>query len=601
MMPRKKRRTIKIITLVLLIIIIAVVVVLLYTNTDMFKSNAILFAKYLGQNIENAEVIYEQIGESEYNELLEKNKYKTETQIKVNYTQNIGTSLENTQNSINQLKIEISGQNDKEEQYDYQNINLIKNKENIAQIDYIQSESTCAIKFFDVYDKYILVENGNLKELLEKVGYEEEKIANVADKIEINNDWKEIFDFSKEEKQAIEEKYVSIINSNVSKEKISAQKGQTIQIDGKNIEANAYILTLTKEQLNNIYIRILEEAKQDEIILTRLDKMQELLEKYQISEETTLRKQFVKKLEEMIEDIAKNNIGQDETKIIVYENNKKTIRTSIQSQDYEITIDMLSEKTENYLQVLYKNITSGKEQEKAFIYKRKEQETNISVKNNENGETKQYILQASEKVNGNDCDRESIITYEDGSNKVEASIVQNINIVTNFEKDILLDEQNSVNLNLLKEDEAKGLAEDIKEALSKRLNEIKENEIKVEDLEEVLEVIGLVEEQQTFEVIGVTETEKNRFNLKFEILQGENLDGEAILRIIDAIKENLIDMNILSNTELELELDRFDSNEKIATTISTFIENNKDKKYNAKIKYDEETGLANSIIITIVG
>lgn len=44
------------------------------------------------------------------------------------------------------------------------------------------------------------------------------------------------------------------------------------------METNAYVITITKEQLNDIFIKILEEISKDEMILIKIDKIQTLLE-----------------------------------------------------------------------------------------------------------------------------------------------------------------------------------------------------------------------------------------------------------------------------------------------------------------------------------
>lgn len=598
MIPRKKRRFMIIITIVLLILIIATVLSLLYINTDMFKSNSTLFTKYLGQNVENVGAIYEQIGESEYNELLKQSNYTTQTEVKINYTENLGTSSESTQNSINQLRLEINGQTDNSNQYNYQDINLINNDENIAQVEYVQSGNTYGIKFSNMFNQYILANNENLKELFKKVGYTDEEVANIPDTIEFNNELDNIIKFSEEEKQMIKEKYINIINTNISKDKFSKQKNQVVQINGQNIQTNAYTLTLTKEQLNNIYIKVLEEVKQDEIILTKIDKMQEVLEKYQIIEESNLRELFIKEIEEIVANITRNNIGQDEAKITVYENDQIAIRTAIQSQDYEITIDVLSYQEEDYLQISYKDITN--EKEKIFTYKNTQEEETAIFKNVGDEKTEEYSLLNSEKVEDNNCDRNIVLKYEDDSNRIEATIEEKISIGDSFENQVSLNDENSINLSELNEEQARAVMDQVTKGVSDRINEITTNIINVEDLRKLLSAIGLVEEQEVFEQTGVTETEKNRFNSKFEILQGEDLDADAILKLIDAIKENLINMEVISNTELRLELDRYNNNEEIATTLNAFIENNKNKKYNVKVEYDEETGLVSGIILTIV-
>ena len=54
-----------------------------------------------------------------------------------------------------------------------------------------------------------------------------------------------------------------------------------------------------------------------------------------------------------------------------------------------------------------------------------------------------------------------------------------------------------------------------------KTNEIMTTAIHLEDIAKVLQVIGIMKEEQVLQA-GITQTERNRFNSQFEILQGEN-------------------------------------------------------------------------------
>lgn len=596
MIPRKKRRMFIIVSVILLLVIIAVVMLLLYINTDMFKSNSALFTQYIGQNVEKIATLYDEVGTSEYDKLMKQNKHTTQTEIKMNFTENIETTSESTQNSINQLKLQIDGQTDNSNQYNYQDIHLLNSDKEISEIEYIQKGNTYGIRFSDLFNQYILADNENLKELFEKVGYTEEELVNIPETIEFDYDWKSIFQFSKEEKESIKTKYSNILNRDISEDNFSKQSNQEIQMNGKNINTNSYVLTLTKEQLNNIYINLLEEMKQDEIILTKIDKIQALLEQYQLAEMTDLRGQFIEELEDLITNITKNNIGQEEAKIIVYVNNRTTVRTIIQHPDYEICIDLLSSKEEEYLQVTYQDTASKKEQ--VFTYKKGNEETSVTFNNVKEEKVSQYSFVINEKVNGNNCVKNIVAKYEDNTNRLEAAMKQTIDIVDSFEEEVLNDE-NAINLSELEAEQVQIVLNKVKSSVSKKANEITTT-INTEDLWNVLKAVGFVKEEQILEAMGITETEKSRFNSQFEILQGENLESDATLNLIEAIKENLIDFEVVSNTELKLKLDRLNKNEEVATTLSAFIEQNKNKKYNAKVEYDETTGLVSDILLTML-
>ncbi len=597
MIPRKKKNTIIIICLVVFIVMIATTLILLYINTDMFKSNATLFAKYLGQSVDNVNTVYQEIGKSQYDELLKQNKYTTQTQVKVNVIEDRGTTAENSQNSINPLQLKIDGQVDSSNQYNYQDIQLLNQDKKVAEIEYIQNENTYGIRFSDLFNQYLLVNNENLKELLKKAGYSQEEIEKMPDTITFGDDLKGIFELSEEERQKLKTTYINIIHTNVSKDNFSKEKNQSIQIDGNSIYANAYSLTLTKEQMNNLYIKMLEQCKQDEIILNKLDKMQTLLDLFnQNSNPILLREQFVQEIEKIINQITKNNIGQEESKIIVYENKGTTLKITIQNPDYEINIDTLSLQNEKYTQVSYHDT----KKEQLLICKSNNEETNINLKNIENEKTTEYNLLIEEKINGNNGIKNVTATYENNTSLVEATIQQEINSVNQFTEEMVLKKENAINLSELEEESLQSIVKQVKNGVSQKIAEIMSNDIKKEDIWEVLKIIGLVKEGQSFEVMGVTEAEKNRFNSKFEILQGENLESSNVVNLIQAIENNFIDMEVISNTELRLKLDRANKNEEVVTTLTSFIEENKNRKYNVKVEYDQTTGLVNGIILTML-
>ena len=71
MMTKKKRRAITISIALIVILLILLVVGILYLKTDLFKSNQVLFAKYMGQNIENMQGYFENFTNSNISRELE--------------------------------------------------------------------------------------------------------------------------------------------------------------------------------------------------------------------------------------------------------------------------------------------------------------------------------------------------------------------------------------------------------------------------------------------------------------------------------------------------------------------------------------------------
>ena len=618
MMPRKKRIALAIAIPSIIVIIIIITGILLYLNTDMFKSNKTLFFKYFGKNSENIKEIEEIFESTEYEKNLQNNKYTDDINIKVNYTNNLQTTSEDNSNTINNVKLLIKGEEDKNNKYSYKDFKLEKDKniatntenqsssensnesnnkeQNIMEVEYIKNDNNYGIRFSDLFKQYLLVENNNLKDLFRKIGYSEQELENVPDSIEINDITLSDIKFTEDEIKQLSEKYSEIINKKVSKEKFEKNSKQVITINEKNITTNAYILKLTNEELNNLYVDLLESLKQDEIILNRLESIQNKIDAINInsSESKDLKESFAEEIDLQIEKINKTNIGNQETKIIVYENSGKTIRTAIQGKDYEINFDYINTQDEKNIELIVK-----KDEIETYNIKLKKDKDGIKLDIYLNDETNPIKISLEQNKNESDkkCSNNINLKYENANSKLEVSAEQEINIVDNFENENTLNAQNSILLNGLEKEQLQAVLNQVLEEVQQKINSISE-EVKINDIQEILETLGIINKQQNIEAGGITETEKNRFNSKFEILKGEALDNENVLKVVEAVKDNIIKAQVDTNEEIKIEISRNESNQDIEKSLEEYIKKEKDKKYDIKIEYDEDTELVKYIIMT---
>lgn len=618
MMPRKKRIALAIAIPSIIVIIIIITGILLYLNTDMFKSNKTLFFKYFGKNSENIKEIEEIFESSEYEKNLQNNKYTDDINIKVNYTNNLQTTSEDNSNTINNVKLLIKGEEDKNNKYSYKDFKLEKDKniatntenqsssensnesnnkeQNIMEVEYIKNDNNYGIRFSDLFKQYLLVENNNLKDLFRKIGYSEQELENVPDSIEINDITLSDIKFTEDEIKQLSEKYSEIINKKVSKEKFEKNSKQVITINEKNITTNAYILKLTNEELNNLYVDLLESLKQDEIILNKIESIKNKINSINInsSESKDLKESFAEEIDLQIEKINKTNIGNQETKIIVYENSGKTIRTAIQGKDYEINFDYINTQDEKNIELIVK-----KDEIETYNIKLKKDKDGIKLEIYSNDETNPIKISLEQNKNESDKKFSNNINlkYENANSKLEVSAEQEINIVDNFENENTLNDQNSILLNGLEKEQLQAVLNQVSEEVQQKINSISE-EVKINDIQEILETLGIINKQQNIEAGGITETEKNRFNSKFEILKGEELDNENVLKVVEAVKDNIINAQVDTNEEIKIEISRNESNQDIEKSLEEYIKKEKDKKYDIKIEYDEDTELVKYIIMT---
>ena len=589
MATKKKKITIAIIIVIFVILVISGVCIALYINTDMFKSNEVLFAKYLGQNLENIKLLETTLENTSYNETLDNSFYNTNIEAEAKYTQAIGTSSESSDNSINQLKITLEGQTDKINGYNYKNLKLLKNEEQVAQIEYLQSENNYGIRFSDLFNQYLISGNSNIKEMLKSIGYEEEQLKNIPENIESKQILNEV-KLTEDELNVLKEKYVGIIENNLSEENFSKKNKQSVTINGQNFETNAYILTITKEQLNNIYVNLLQAIEQDEILLSKIDILQNNINEIGIENvQINLREELIKNIDLTIQKINQNNIGADTTRIIVYESNGTTIRTRIETNDYQTNIDYVKIEENTFVQIL---VANGENEKYKFTLNNNL--NNLLIEAKDNVEMTNIELQRTEELNGNKRNRQYDIIYNIEDKKIEITLTENIEIAeeNNLQS---FNEENAIEIDTLKE---QGTINNVKESIDNEIEEVKQK-IQYQDIEQMLINIGIVQNSTILNSEGISETEKNRFNSNFELLKGENLSGERVLQTIQIVKNNIDDIEIISDKELKIGIVRNGGNDEIVETLTKFFEANNRKNYNVSIEYDEN-GLVNQLVLTLV-
>ena len=590
MIKKKKRKVIIIAFSIIVVLAIISAFVALYLFTDMFKSNKVLFAKYLSQNVTNMQNMQNNFKNSEYDNLLEQNKYTSTTDIKVNYINGLGTTLENTSNAINNLRINVDGQTDLSQGYNYQNIKLLNNNENIATVEYIQDNNKYGIRFSDLFQQFTTVENADLKELISKLG-QTDNMQNFPNELDFNFNVVDTISFSEEEIGSLTEKYLNIMNENTADQNFSKQSNTSIKVNNQEIRANAYILTLTKEQLNNLYIKILEQLRQEEIVLNKLDNIQSEIEKYGASLDQNLRDIFINEINSSIQEINATNIGSESTSVIVYESDSNTVKTTIETPDYAIDLNWLNNE---YLEFNNQN----SEENINFILEKKSNNMEIQLTTNVDDITNRYIIRDEKSVNNNNVTRNILFRYEDSSNRFETNLAQDIELINQFDNQVILDEQNNITLNDLEAEQIQSLYNAISNGINRKIEELS-NQIDFNQLRQVFLNIGWINERQEIVAEGLSQTEINRFNVQFDFIQGSEIASSEVGEIVESIKNNVIDVETTSETEFRLKIDMNESNQEAVNTLVNYFNDrqNGNKTYDISVEYSQENGLISYVVI----
>ena len=330
MMGRKKRILIIVLSIItVLVLIIGGVLIYLNCATDTFKNTQELFYKYLYQNGEIANVFdtnlldryYQRIGNNAYNG-------KGELTIKTGNIDGSESDTKQFDDFINKTKLEYNTKSNSAEKKSETEAKIIYDNKEQFKIDFVNNDNNYALKSDEVVYKYLLLRNENLREVYTKLGIENtDKIPNQFEKIDYN-----IYKNMKiEDKGRILSTYQNILNKEILSNHYTKQK-IPMNINGKQVKGNVYILTLTEEEVSSLKIRLLETLMTDELTLKYIVQFLQLDGSYTIKIKQTI--------QEEIDDLKREQIKENNNiKIMVYEYKMKLINTKIETKEYNYTID----------------------------------------------------------------------------------------------------------------------------------------------------------------------------------------------------------------------------------------------------------------------
>lgn len=604
-MARKKRITILVISIVLAVLAIVGTITFLYLKTDAFKSNETLFAKYFMQSFNAIDIIKnnDALG---IDNTLNANKYTSELKGKIEYTKNVETNSEDKNSSINQIGLNVKSNIDKSNEYEYKNVTISSDNENYIGLEYLKSQSNYGIRLKNI--NQFASNNDEQNQLLTELGLG--KLNIIISDIDINS----ICNFSDQEKQKLIDTYTKIVTSNVSKDKYYSQRNTLITVNNQDVNTNAYYIKMTVEEYNNLYIKILEQLKTDEIILSRIDTIEKTIkENYpDYTSEDKLRNKFINNIEDKIKDIQNNNIGSDEVKIIVYENKGTTVRVAIEKTTEKILLDLYG-GTSVKLDI---SKIGYETTEKVFTIEKttqsNEQKALIEYENKKNDEILNSLkLEYNQTLENDKITKNTEIAITKDKYKGIFDIEDNIKIVDNFENKITLD--NDLEINKLQDEQKNIIINILKANIQNQLDSLYAV-ASLNDYESMLQNLGVMRKKaiQISSTGEVTELERTRFNSQFEFFASSDLTSDNIKELLNTTKDNFEDMKVLLKTgevqDLDMEklksskdsneykksiaeilfyIKRNSNNEQKAENTLEYLKNNNDK-YTVSIEYDND-------------
>lgn len=272
---------------IILIIIILLLIILggyayAYLATDIFKTPEELFTKYLANNVE---------------------------QLKDFNLKPFDETIKKMVTDPAELNIDVNCKSDPVNKKESFTMEMKNNGNHFLAFDSIVTSDAFGIHVKELHDKYITVENRDLKKLAETFGLDEETIDQIPDKIP---EGKVLSDEDIETLKNLKEKYCKRILEQIDSSYYSVEKDVTVNVNGTDIKANKYALTMSEKEFLTIILNTLDELIADP----------DFVGLYENDSQLDEIKEQIEKLKEEIDELG------DETVVIaVYEENKKAVKT----------------------------------------------------------------------------------------------------------------------------------------------------------------------------------------------------------------------------------------------------------------------------------
>lgn len=397
-----KNKKILIIPIVIIILLVALagVSAFLYFKTDLFKSPKQLFFKYLGESVSSTKNFNYDKSLANYKELSQKSSKSTGeiTGSITDNSSNTSSSSKSIEDAINNSKIEYSIESIPSKNKYHASIKPNYNDSEITNLELLADNDSYGAKCTDLYDKYVYFENNNLKTLVSKFGIDSKYIPDKLEKVDIY----ELLNISADSRTQIVDRYQKLLDSKLTKDMFTSNKKVTTSVNGTNVKANAYTLTINGEHAYDILLSFFQTLKDDDqtldLIIEKCEKSgvtkayetQENIQSsiYSISSDNnddeiqiTFTKDSLKDdIQTLIESLqdSKDNFSADESvQIIVYSYKGKTAKIEFKNSSDEtsaFSIEITHNKSEEIITLnsddttyIKANYSSSKTEKKATI------------------------------------------------------------------------------------------------------------------------------------------------------------------------------------------------------------------------------------------
>lgn len=326
-----KKSKIGIIFIIIFIVIIILAGIYVYASTDLFKTPEESFKKYLM----NGFTQISEINIDPYTEVYARAQQEpieiiSKSEITIDGLQD-GMTEDDSENETLKLKTTGTLKLDIPSKKTYLGIDIKNNDNDFFVFNYLAGDEKYAINIPELHEKYIGIENRDLRKLAKTLEVDEETIENIPDSITSES-------FTQEELNKIKEiisKYFEKFLNQTNTTSYEKEKYVLENIDDETLKGNKYILTISVDELNNNITTICKELLNDQEFLTLVD--------------GKIDKNLIEEIKANFEEIETSATSEN-VEICIYEFKGKTVKLeAISSKGDIIEITILNKDTSSHM------------------------------------------------------------------------------------------------------------------------------------------------------------------------------------------------------------------------------------------------------------
>lgn len=579
-----------IIVLIVLMILVSIIGGVLYFATDAFKSNENLFKKYLAQDIKNISTVFDYSKEKEYIDFIRKNNHTESSDINISFLEN-----ENDQEEIYNIKTE--GINNFLERALYKDIKANYGSEELAHIELLRQNEIYGFRLSNLVQQFVSIENATMYYVVSNLGYNGKFFQERMNLDEF--DFSGLFDFTDEEIQTLKENYYNAIFSDINQNSYSSKNKVMITLNnGESITTKQYTLTLSKTELDKIYKRVLKQAIDDQIILSKLEMIdKEIIEAgFNEYNDQSLKNLYVSKLQEIYDSIEYLGQNDKTIKFNIYQSKGITYRTSMKTELGEYILDL---NKKNGTELSYKIVKLTQEGEDVAVYSIKKGLDNSKIftykNNNQNIE-----VGVGEEVLENEINIIANILYKSNNvSRLKIDLKSKIDFSNLNKIEEKFTDKNNIILNNYENNTIDNIFSTLRTRIIGNLEQ-NQSKIKTKLMNNIMLWIDKKENERINEEKNKHDMDVQRFNNKFVLYEGENIEFDILKKLLITAGKNMKEYvveEVNGKKQLKLIIQSGNKNEAATNKIIQSWEKSRNT-YNIKMEYSDD-GYINAIDISV--